>query len=277
MQIVVPTHNTPFSLLIGIKTKKNESITLSAHNTHDTPTYFVSRKGDVNGYREFELKFPQVPETLVVNIYNTRNGNYQNDEDNSFSVEKIEAKDLKTTPIWLSAKDKSFIEFAKFFCQNASYLSASQFVNGKELPSVYASDDGVFKISYYDKIRDRKTKRPLNTPARIGHITGNIEVSKSDFLRYSVPMRMIILLHEYSHKWKNPEDGNHVGYESGADINALLMYLSLGYSEMEAHQAFLYVFKGANSEGNHKRYLIIRDFIRKFNNGELKKYIKNVA
>jgi hypothetical protein len=49
------------------------------------------------------------------------------------------------------------------------------------------------------------------------------------------------------------------------------MYLSLGYSEMEAQQAFLYVFKGANNAVNHKRYLIINDFITKYNNGEIKK------
>lgn len=276
MEIVVPTHNTPFTLVIGVRTKSKETIVLSAKNKSQIPTYYVNRKGDVNGYREFELKFPQVPETLIVNVYNKRIGGFPNQEDETFTIDKFEAKDLKKESIWLNEKDRSFIQFCKFFCENASYLSASQYL-GKEIPSVYASDDGVFKISYYDKIRDRKTGKPLNTPARIGHVTGNIEVSKSDFLRYSVPMRMIILLHEYSHKWKNPEDGNHVGHESGADINALNMYLSLGYSEIEAHQAFLYVFKGANNEGNHKRYLIIRDFIKKFNKGELKKYTKNAA
>lgn len=270
----ITTYNVPFSLLVGVRTKRPENISFQARNTGTPPTFYVKRKCLVNGYREFELMFPQVPSKLIVDVFNLKNGKFSGNEDLSFEVEKFQAIDLKTYPIWLSERDRSFIEFAKFFCENASYLKASQFVDGKEIPSIYTSDDGQFKFALYDKIRDYKTKRKLNTPARIGHSTGIIEISKEDFLRYSVPMRMIILLHEYSHKWKNPEDGNQIGYETGADINALLMYLSLGYSPIEAHQAFLYVFDGARTQGNHKRYLIIKDFISKFYKGELKQYAR---
>lgn len=275
MEFSVPTYNVPFTLILGVRTSRPECIVLQAFDVvNNIKTYYVNRKGNVNGYREFELKFPQVPAKLQINVFNKRNGNFKNNEDPTFVVEKFEATDLKTKPIWLSERDREFLKFAQFFCENASYLTASQTVNGKEFPSIYSSDDGEFKIAYYNKIKDRDSGRRLNTPARIGHTTGTIEVSKEDFLKYTVPMRMIILLHEYSHKWKNPENGNHIGYETGADINGLNIYLSLGYSEIEAHQAFLYVFRGAASKGNHKRYLIIKDFISKFANGELKQYMK---
>jgi hypothetical protein len=275
MQILIQTYNVPFSILVGIKTFQNECIVIQAFTiVNKIKTFYVNRKANINGYRELELKFPQVPAKLYINIFNKKNGLLLNNEDGSFIIEKFKSIDLKTRPIWLSEKDKEFIKFAQFFCENASYLSASNIVNGKEIPSIYSSDDGTFNIAYYDEIKDKNSGRKLNTPARIGHTTGIIEVSKKDFLKYTVPMRMIILLHEYSHKWKNPENGNEIGYETGADINALNIYLSLGYSEIEALQAFLYVFKGAATDGNHKRYLIIRDFVRKFLSGELKQFVK---
>lgn len=271
-----PTYNVPFTLVVKVKTKRPECIVVQALDVvNNIPTYYVNRKGNVNGEREFLLKFPQVPSNLTINVFNKKNGNFPNMEDTSFTVEQFEAIPLATKPVWLSERDRNFLKFVQFFCENASHLSASKIVNGKELPSVYRSDCGEFTFDYYDKIRDKKTGKRLNTPARIGHESGTVEISKEDFLKYTVPMRMVILLHEYSHKWKNPEDGNQIGYETGADINALLIYLSLGYSEIEAHQAFLYVFKGAASDGNHKRYLIIKDFIKKFSNGELKNYTKN--
>ena len=82
-------------------------------------------------------------------------------------------------------------------------------------------------------------------------------------------MRMIILLHEYSHKYLNPTVNKPIAYETGADINALRIYLALGYPPSEAHYAFLHVFKDANNHQNHKRYEIIKDFIYKFTNGEI--------
>jgi len=164
----------------------------------------------------------------------------------------------------MSPETMSFIKFAQEFAENASVLSA-----GDTIPHIYRSDDGKFNFDYYIKIRDRKTGKYVNTPARIGHLTGIIEISKKDFLKYSIPMRMIILLHEYSHKYLNPKINREISYETGADINALLIYFSLGYSEMEAHQAFLYVFRGANNDENLKRYLIIKDFINKYSKGQI--------
>ena len=268
------TNKVPFTIIIGIQTKVPLEIRLQAKDSQKPATYYVNRKGVVNGYREFELKFPQVPENMIVNVFNIANGNYKDDEDKSFVVTKFEAKPLKTNPIWMNEQDASFIKFAQFFCDNASVLTASiPSGDGIIRPSVYRSNEYQFTFDYYNQILDRKTQKVVNTPARIGHNSGVIEISKECFLRYSVPMRMIILLHEYSHKWKNPENGRKIGYETGADIAALNMYLSLGYSDLEAHQAFLTVFRGANNAVNKHRYLIIKDFISKYKSGNLPKYV----
>ena len=82
-------------------------------------------------------------------------------------------------------------------------------------------------------------------------------------------MRLVILLHEFSHKYMNPKIGREISDEVSADINALNIYLSLGYPMIEAQYAFLKVFKGANNELNKRRYLILDDFMKKFESGEL--------
>ncbi len=269
MTIRIPSNSKPFTLVIGILAPKPVLIGVSSKDTSDPANFYVKRKGKVDirtskGYfREFQCKFPTSPLEMVINIVNLKSRTkYKENNDPSFKVVKFQKKELDTRPIWMSPETASFVKLAKEFSSRASNLSA-----GDRVPHIYRSDDAKFNIDYFDKIRNRKSGAYVHTPARIGHSTGVIEVSKRDFIKYTVPMRMIILLHEYSHKYMNPKIGRDISYETGADINALLIYLSLGYSEMEAHQAFLHVFRGANNKMNHKRYKIIQDFIRKFHQG----------
>jgi hypothetical protein len=264
MNFSIPCNGLPFTLIVGIKTNKPENICLTAKDYHKQNTYYISRKGMVNGYKEYELKFPQTPKLLVFSIFNLDKGNFPNNEDDSFKIVKFEAENCKTYPLWGDKDVFNFVKFAKEFSANASVLSSGDFK-----PSIYRSDDGKFCIDYYNKIRDRKSGRFVSTPARIGHQTGIIEISKSDFEKYTVPMRMVILLHEFSHKYMNPKVNREISDEIAADINALNIYLSLGYPDIEAQYAFLRVFKGANNSLNKKRYLILDDFIKKFSKGDL--------
>ncbi len=261
MNFSIPSNGLPFTLVVGITTKKPQDLTITAKDYHKPNTYYINRNGKVDGYKEYELKFPQTPKVLDFYINNNR-GN--NGKDEGFEVTKFEVQDCKTYPLWADKDIFNFVRFAQEFCANASILSA-----GNAKPSIYRSNDGKFCIDYYNKILNKKTGQFVSTPARVGHNTGIIEVSKSDFERYSVPMRMVILLHEFSHKYMNPKIGKEISDETSADINALNIYLSLGYPSIEAQYAFLKVFRGANNDGNRKRYLILDDFIKKFNNGEL--------
>lgn len=271
MVFSIPSNGLPFTLIIGIKTNSPENISINAKDFSKPNTYYISRKGVVNGYQEYELKFPQSPKLLVFNIFNSKNGNFQSNEDKSFKITKFEANECKTYPLWADSDVTNFVKFAKEFSSNASVLSGGDFK-----PSIYRSDCGKFCIDYYDKIRNRKTGQYVSTPARIGHNTGIIEISKSDFEKYTVPMRMVILLHEFSHKYMNPKVNREISDEVAADINALNIYLSLGYPDLEAQYAFLKVFKGANNKLNHKRYLILDDFIKKFAKGNLEnRFVEN--
>lgn len=264
MTFSIPSNGLPFTILIEIKTSKPERIAIMAKDANMPNTYYMRRESQVNGKRQFELKFPQTPKLMVFSIYDSARGLLNNDQDTTFEITKFEAKDLKTCPLWADKELYSFVKFAQDFSAHASILSA-----GDYKPSIYRSDDGKFCIDYYNKIRNRKTGQFVSTPARIGHNSGIIEISKTDYEQYTVPMRMIILLHEFSHKYMNPKIGRKIEDESSADINALNIYLSLGYPNIEAQYAFLKVFKGANNEMNHKRYKILNDFITKFSEGEL--------
>ena len=88
------------------------------------------------------------------------------------------------------------------------------------------------------------------TPARISQTDGMMEVSKADFLRYTVPMRMAILLHEFAHFYLNEvmED------EVEADHNSLQLYLGMGYPRIDAYNVYLDVFENSPSELNKDRY-----------------------
>jgi hypothetical protein len=270
MRFDIPIHNAPMTILATVENNTPNPIVMcvvafdpNKVDKNGRPnTFYYKRKVKIDKKFPFDLKFPLTPKVLSIAIYNESNGLRQNDP--SFKVTRFEPAPLKTHDLWMSQKDHSFINFAKQFAENASILSS-----GVRKPAIYRSNDAKFEIDYYDQIRDRKTGKPVNTPARIGHKSGIIEVSKKDFIKYTVPMRMIILLHEYSHKWKNGDIGRPIEDETAADINALSMYLSMGFSEVEAQKAFLTVFKGANNAANERRMKILSKFVKDFNEGKL--------
>jgi len=265
MHIDIPSNNFAFQLAITIESKEPVRMRLIAVDPNKPATKYVDRQGEVRGSRTFFMKFPTSPKQLKIIILNTEMGDMPYGDDPTFSIKDIKVEKLKQYDVWWNTDTKNFYKFAVEFSQNAGVLSA-----GNKKPHIYRSNDGKFTIDYYNTIRDKKGKK-LSTPARIGHNSGIIEVSKAKFLRYSVPMRLIILMHEFSHKYLNPKLDRKIEYETGADIQALYIYLGKGWSPVEAHKAFLKVFRSAKSKGNHKRYKIIRDFIEKYENGNVAK------
>ena len=84
----------------------------------------------------------------------------------------------------------------------------------------------------------------------------------------SIPMRMAILCHEFSHFYLNEVQKDEIE----ADLNALTMYLGMGYPVIEAHKAFLKTFHNSPSKVNKERYTYLKKFIvfRKIVKKELK-------
>lgn len=269
MEIDIPSNYHSFQLNVTIQTKQLSRIRIVALDPNKPASKYVDRVGKLSGKRTFELKFPVSPKKLKVVIYNVANGNLPYGEDDSFSIVDMKVEKLPTYDVWWNKETQNFYNFAVEFSQNAGILSA-----GDTKPHIYRSDDGKFTIDYYNNIIDKKTNKMLTTPARIGHNTGIIEVSKNKFMQYTIPMRLIILLHEFSHKYLNPKIDKPISYETGADIQGLYVYLGKGWSPYEAHKTFLQVFRNANNEPNHKRYKIINDFIAKYEKGQISKQKK---
>jgi hypothetical protein len=100
----------------------------------------------------------------------------------------------------------------------------------------------------------------MATPARISTKNGRIQVSQEAFVPFTIPMRMAILLHEFSHYYVNSDIAN----ETEADLNGLTIYLGLGYPIKEAYAAFGETFIGFPSPENKIRYQIIDKFIKDY-------------
>lgn len=266
MNVDIPSNNFPFQLAITIESKRPVAIRLVAYDPNKPATYYADIFGKVDGTRTFTLRFPVSPKRLKLKIFNPEFGNLPYGEDTSFKLADMKVQKLKQYDVWWNQDTKNFYKFAVEFSENASILSA-----GEKKPHIYRSDDGKFTIDYYNVIYDRNTNKRLSTPARIGHNSGIIEVSKAKFMEYTVPMRLVILLHEYAHKYLNPKISRKIEYETGADIQGLYVYLGKGWSPQEAHKSFLRVFRTANNESNHKRYKIIRDFIDKYDRGKVER------
>lgn len=261
-----PTKGRPCTINVYVTTKKPQKICVVAYDKSKKNTQYINHCGSVDTKssdglyrRRFEIMMPQSPEKLSVAVFNKAN---MKGGDATFTVEKFGLTKLKTWEIWMSQHTKDFVRFAQMFSENSDLLKTWEEAGRQPDSGVYTSDDGKFKIRYFDIIQDG-TGRKLTTPARISNKDGTIEVSKYFFKKYSVAMRMMILMHEYSHFWMNKDMANEIQ----ADLNGLYVYLGLGYSPIEAHRAFLYVFDNADSEGNRMRYQMIKKYIINFMTG----------
>lgn len=263
MQFVAHTDNKPVVLMFRVVVRnKNTKIRVIVSDLQKPNTLYQNRYKTIDSNAVFYVRMPQSPKHARVQIYNESNGDKNGDD--SFKLadkqflplkSKFKINDIKNKDI------RDFMIFAQEFCENASILSAGE--NGQ--CSVYVNESVYgkspkYRINYYDIIRTRKDNKPLNTPARISKITGVIDCAKKRFLEYTVPMRIAILLHEFSHYYINKEMEN----EEEADFNALLIYLGLGYPRIEAEQVFLKVFYKTPTDGNKERYNKIKGVIDNF-------------
>lgn len=258
MRLGIRTNQKPIVVSFSVTSASPKRVRIYAIDPEKPLTRYTDRYVNLKGTREFELKFPLTPQNLVVLVSGQTGG------DTGLQMSPAKIKWGTTCNPWMDTKTGSFVRFAEDFNQKASYLE----------PGVYKSSTDQFLIKYMPTIIDYKSGKQLNTPARIGHQTGNIEVAKDKWMKYSVPMRMLILLHEYSHKYMNHKVGRDINDEVAADINALYLYLGMGYPAIDARLVFAYVFYGNSTELNKKRMNIIDDYINRFQKGEVIKGCK---
>lgn len=241
----------PTKLKVVIQTKFRTKMWIMVKDADRPNTYYTKRYGFVEGKEEFFVLMPQSPINAQVIVYNDENGVIRND--NSFAVLEIKALEYELPKTNFSKKTSAFIKFAQEFSDEAGYISASP------RGDIYKSNNGRFRIDYFDMIRNASGK-VLKTPARISQVSGKIEVSAEQFRKFTIPMRMAILLHEYSHYYLNKNPSNEIE----ADINGLNIYLKLGYPKIDIYNVFLNVFKTAPSMGNKERFDKLDNFVKNF-------------
>lgn len=240
-------------LSIKLRTTKPVKVRLIVFDANQKNTEFTNRYMTVDGEKEFIVRMPLSPNVAIISVFCDRVGNNQSANDKSIEVISIKKSSLQKRMDLVDIDNhevSSFISFAQKFCYNAGILPCK----------TYMSSNQIFRIDYLPYIENRKTRQRLNTPARIGVTSGRMEVSKEAFDKMTIPMRMAILLHEFSHVYVNTDIKN----ETEADLNGLLIYLSLGYPRIEAYEAFLETFIGTPTPQNKLRYDIINNFINNF-------------
>jgi len=242
-------NDQPSVIIIVIETKVKEKIWIQVRDANRKNTYYTKRYGFVDGKETFKVLMPQAPTEALVMVFNDNNGMLRND--NSFSVVEVKSIPYKLPKYNFSKKTQAFVKFAQEFSDECGYLSASP------KGDVYMSNNGRYRIDYMDSIRNVNGV-VLKTPARISQVNGRIEVSAEQFRAMTIPMRMAILLHEYSHFYLNKNPSNEVE----ADINGLNIYLKLGYPKIDIYNVFLNVFKTAPSEANKKRFDKLDKFVK---------------
>jgi hypothetical protein len=238
---------------VVVKTSSPQNIVLKVSDPSQANTFFTDRTKMVDGTQELYVRMPLAPNTALLSVYNEKNGNKPKGQDTSFDVVKIEREDLDITLPQTKMDTMSvrnFVAFAQKFAYNAGWITA---------PKDYLSAVGGYKIEYLPFIINSKGEK-MSTPARISTKNGRIQVSAESFREMTVPMRMAILLHEYSHFYLNTDMAN----ETEADLNGLTIYLGLGYPIREAYAAFTETFIGYPSQQNKQRYDIINKFIRDY-------------
>lgn len=255
-QTTINSDNRKFCLYITIKCKGKKTFRCAAGDNKPFSKY-ADRTINVDGERTIYFSFPISPLALRLIVCNVADKN-----DKDFEV-YIEERPLKDYAVWLDDKTVDFLKLGLYFSQVCGFEAAD--AKGRK----FATSNDEFKIRYYPVIRDVQSGRPMSTPARIGHNSGIIDVSKAKFDKMTVAMRVCILLHEYSHKYRNPEMDLPIKDEVGADINGLYIYLGLGFSKVDAIYVYANVFLKAQTPGNIDRMRKIMEYIKRFENQEI--------
>ena len=261
MEKLIKIDNDALTLDVSIKTNKPCKFMVTAADVKPN-SFYVMRYIDVQTSRTIFLSFPVSPKQIKLKVICVSKAEGVN------FVVGVKEKPLKKYNIHIDENTKQFLDLAVPFCQVAGF--EKPYPNGR----VFQSKNKKFNIKYFPIIRDVKTGQMFSTPARIGHNSGIIEVAAAKFVGYTIPMRLMILLHEFSHKWKNPLMNLPISDEVGADIAALYVYLGLGFSKVDAIKVYASVFLKAQNDSNLDRMRKIMNYIQKFEAGEFAKIEK---
>lgn len=238
MNYQVQTAYNPVVINVKVESNKKIDLAIIGYDPYKINTVYFKRDKTFQGIEELKFPCPQSPRKLKVVIFDRAEGQRLNSKTFKafLSLEK-----LKTNRHLISSEHIGNIEFIENFCRKAGFLPSRS----------YKSKDGLV-IDYLPSIR--LPDGTLNhTPARIHKKKNSIQVSKKHFIRMTIPMRIAILLHEYSHNYSNITQDS----EGEADFNAMEFYTKLGYPDIEAIYAFTKIFKDNDDSVERVRSIML--------------------
>lgn len=221
-------------------------VTFKHPTLNNTVYYRHLQKTSGVGY--FFIRLPQSPEKGTL-IFESQSPIYF-PKTNFIQIlplrQKLDAFNYKDKKI------KEFVNFAQWFCED--------FENIDTTGSVYQSDGLNYRIEIQKSLINTKTNQISKSPARIGVSNKIIEIANVYFINYTIPERFCILAHEFGHGYLNSK----VESEFEADRNDLKLCLGLGYPRSEIKKVFIKVFLNSPTDGNFKRWELIKDYINNF-------------
>lgn len=251
-------NKTPCLFKVSVATPVSTKIGIAVFCANMSRTFYTYFKTNVASVRVIDVRLPLCPKHGYMSIWNA-DSDSKSGQNHGFEILGIKKCPLEVSPNIYNSKNqtlKSFVQFAKEFSESASYLSTNTPTQNK---SIYKSDDGKFCIHYVDEIIGDNGE-PRRTSMRVNNRTGVMEVAKKYILRYTIPERMAILLHEFSHFYLNKVHSD----EFEADMNALMVYCGLGFPRQEGGTAFYKVFYRTPSDMNIERMKKITNFLRNY-------------
>ncbi len=203
MKFRVYTYSGPLQIVLCLE-KNVDAVIKGYHPTQDN-TVFFDQRIDKDSIAALDGKIaigcPMVPENfMIVELSGPK-------------LLGIETRQLSTRPLYLPPKDEVYVECAEWFAYQCGILK----------PDTYTRNGITFEL--FDVIRDNGKKQ--ETPARVDHETGIVQIAKRDFDGFSIPVRLAVLGHERIHYVKDTTN------EEVADKNSDNIWLCRGYPKME--------------------------------------------
>lgn len=237
---VIQTDNKKLNLNFDIEFEQPIDLRATGVDENDNKTTFFNRL--INPDKKlFSVDFPLPisPKKLLITFNNETNG-----DDSLYKIVSIGADYLENNGVDLTQFDYKTIEWIKKFCKEASYLPDGEY---REL-------GGKVWINYMPQINDPDLGI-VETPARVDHETGEIQINSTKFRTYTIPIRMVMLMHEYSH-WRHDNTD-----ETFCDLEALRICLGLGFPKTEC----IYTFTNILNE-SHQNNVRMKQIVNYINN-----------
>lgn len=214
----IPIGGQGCELRVKLKAQQGTRITIKGHEEGSPLIVFFNRSKTIKRSELLRIPMPIAPQSLECTIESSHPIQIQH-----VGVHAIDR--LKKKKVKINAPTADFIEHIISFVKEAGYLEAGY---------TYADNYNRYPIHYLDGLYTNGVR--ANTPARVDHNTGEIDVDALICRGMPIPSLFLMLLHEWGHYHLSTKS------EQKADAFALDIYLTMGFSQTQAVTTYTHLF-----------------------------------